>query len=184
MTQEEFDELWNTIVCVEASIIVSENPQIIFVDSLKQEIFYEYKELMDHCKRHYMKFSDKYVDRHKVAASIMIGILKYTPLKVIGEIYYSSPETKPACNEHLAITVGLSILRAFIETELKKSDADEKFLESSLLKIQNGIVFPKVKHGNYRNNWANELYYTRKEGNYNLLAIAHELFFLEQNTLS
>lgn len=181
MTELEFSLLWDNIIVPEANIIAYDS-NVFFAENLKDAIYLECSEMINHCKLHYMESSDKYIDRHKIAAAIMIGILKHTPLKIIGAIYYTSPN-KVAFNEHLAITVGLSILRAFIEADLHENYKNNSKYQVYLSQIENGIVLPKAKHGDYRNNWANELYYTRKNGNYNILSLAHELYFLELNTI-
>ena len=156
---------------------------MVFADYLEERIYKEIKELLGHCKRHYMKDPDGYADRHKVSAAVMISILKYTPIKIAGPKYYSKNTENWTFNEQLAITVGVSILSAFIKADLKKDIKHKVELSEEILeKFKNGIVFPIAKHGDYRSNWACELYYTRKDGNYNLLALAHELFFLEYTT--
>lgn len=155
----------------------------MFADYLKEEIYGEIDELIKHCKAHYMKNPDKFVDRHKVSAAVMIAILKNTPIKIAGSAYYSEKAGFWCFNEHLAITAALSVLVAFIREDIKDKYNGEK-LNRELKKIENGIVFPSVKYGNYRDNWTNELYYMRKDGNYNLLALAHELFFLEYITMN
>ena len=98
MTELEFSLLWDNIIVPEANIIAYDS-NVFFAENLKDAIYLECSEMINHCKLHYMESSDKYIDRHKIAAAIMIGILKHTPLKIIGAIYYTSPN-KVAFNEH------------------------------------------------------------------------------------
>lgn len=146
-----------------------------------------YKYLTDFAKTHYMAKNVVRLNRHKISAAIMIAILKAKPIKKIDAHFYGVSETgQPKIwpfNEALAITVGLSILRAFI---LQR--ADEAFHgEPVSLKtfegvckqdskiFENGIPLTQKE----RAEWEWELYQVRLEGAYNLLAMAHILSDLE-----
>ncbi len=128
-------------------------------------------------KDNYMRNSNKPVDRHKVSAAIMIAILKIEPIKMNAELYQNDSEKKWLFNEKLAISVGMSILKSFI-------DEANQGNEDILNKFKKGISYPPTDHGTFSNNFATELYHTRKENNYNLLALANELFLLEVYTSS
>jgi len=188
LNQYEFDLLWDKVIVPQAKIITNKYGDIVFADYLKDSIYMEICELINHCKKHYMKNSDKFVDRHKVAACVMIGLLKYTPMKIAGASYYTPNANSWCFNENLSITAGLSILVSFIKESLKSEVGQNKIsideYNNLSQKIENGIKFPTTKHGDYRTNWTSELYHTRKDGAYNLLALAHELFFLEHTTLN
>ena len=80
----------------------------------------------------------------------------------------------------MSFTSALCVLESFITKELKnKFQNNEEKLTYELNKLNNGIKLPMAQHGDYRENWANELYHMKKEGNYNILAIAHQLFLIE-----
>jgi len=89
-----------------------------------------------------------------------------------------------ALNENLAITVGMSLLRAFVLASIDSSEglsADEKELYKS--RVANRIVFLQCNHGVYRENFVSELHYSDLEGKYNILSLANTLFLLEIHTL-
>lgn len=182
MNRADFDVLWERVIEKQVKLIRETYADLVFADYLKDDIFREAVELMEYCKHHYMKNSEKYIDRHKVGAAVMIAILKNSPIKKVGAIYYTDNSVDWCFNEHLAITAGLSVLVSFAKKDLNENFAGAE-LNEKLSKLKNGIVFPKVKHGAYRENWAAELHYTHKNGNYNILALAHELFFLEHYTM-
>ena len=123
------------------------------------------------------------IDRHKVAACYMIAIATTRPMR----LKKFRDETVPlAINETLAITVGLSIVRAFIITAVEKRKEMKTIEESKaneiLQKFDKGLAIPEgdlVNHGDYIENFAKELSFVSSgEGSY-ILPLAHELFLLE-----
>ena len=148
-------------------------------------IWEKYVEYNTHCKIHYMKNPNERIDRHKVAACYMLAIASVSPIRF--DISSSNSSDKHSIvNELLAITVGLSILRAFILYEIDESNKDEKAKKFLKERLSSGIKTPNeqyVHHGKYEVNFANELYYSLHEGKDNILSIAHELFLLELFTL-
>ena len=145
-----------------------------------------YQYLTDFAKSHYMAKSVVRLNRHKVSAAIMIAILKAKPIKKVDALFYDSPMGQPKIwpfNEALAITVGLSVLRAFImqrvdEAFVGKPVSKKKFegvCKQDRVIFEDGIpLAPKA-----RAEWEWELYQVRLEGAYNLLAMAHILSDLE-----
>lgn len=123
------------------------------------------------------------LDRHKVCACYMYAIIRADVLRCrladsAGEECYL------ALNENLAITTGLSLLRAFAIASIvhsKRYTDEEK--EEYRKRIDNGIIYPKCNYGDYRSSFAAELHYTRMENSYNVLSLANTLFLLETNTL-
>lgn len=148
-------------------------------------IWERYVEYNTYCKTNYMKNPHERIDRHKVAACYMLAIASVSPIRFDISSYELSDKHSIA-NELLAITVGLSILRAFILNEIDESEETEETKRLLKKKVSLGIKTPDeryVRHGIYEVNYANELYYSLHEGNYNILSIAHELFLLELFTL-
>ena len=182
MNSKEFDKLWDTVISPEAQIICDSYGDLLFADFLKDDIFAELKSILEHSKTHYMRDAKRYVDRHKVSAAVMIALLKNPPIKIVGPKFYSKKTSNLVFNEQLAITTGLSILTSFCKKSIKDDIDKGEATVNDLKKFENGIKLPVAKHGKYRSNWATELYFMRKEGNYNILALAHELFFLEYTT--
>lgn len=154
----------------------------VYKDSLelipnwKEEIWDKYVQLNRYCKDNYMQEAMGKIDRHKVAACYIIAIASVKPMRFI-----KKHEKYIAVNESLAITVGLSMLRAFFlaMVDEKKSGEERKILIS---KFDKGIKVPDnslVNHGQYLDNFASELYFAISEGNINILSVAHELYLLE-----
>ena len=78
----------------------------------------------------------------------------------------------------------LSLLRAFVIEAINESGREQAEKEMLISRIDEGIIFPLTNHGTYRENLMTELYYTKKEDNYNILSLADTLFLLETLTLS
>ena len=135
----------------------------------KDDIFQKYSEFNNHCKNTYMANPNNILDRHKVAACYMLAILSASPLSFNMNC---DDDVIVTINEHLAITVGLSILQSFIRTEKLQNGSDED--------VPSDINLPTTNHGNYRDIFAVELYFTKIENNYNLLSLSNTLFLLEQ----
>lgn len=175
MTNDDVKKIWDVLVEENFKDFYHTFPELFLYEGSKEDFLHEYNKIRRYCKENYMKNSAKPVDRHKVSAAIMIAILKTEPIKMDATLYKNTSAQKWLFNEKLAISVGMSILKAFVD-EANKEDKD------ILNKFMTGIAFPPTNHGNYLNNFATELYYTRKENTYNLLALANELFLLEVYT--
>lgn len=149
-----------------------------------EEIWNRYVFLNSYCKKNYMKHPEERIDRHKIAACYMIAIITVRPLIVTKKI---DGESIPlAINECLAITVGLSIIRAFIESSITNDEhIPKKEADLKIKKLDEGMQIPEnqlVNHGDYIENYASELHFAALEGNLNILSIAHELYLLEVYT--
>lgn len=156
----------------------------ITIDKYAKEIIWtEYYRLNQLCKLYYMEEADGLLDRHKVCACYIYAIVKSQVMdcelaKTLRERRYL------ALNEQLAITAGLSLLRAYIESSIDANhelDDDKKKVFKT--RISEGIKFPHTNHGTYRDNFASELHYTRESGYYNILSLSNTLFLLETYTL-
>ena len=153
------------------------------IPDVKDAIWQKYIALNEHCKKKYMKDPMGKIDRHKVSACYLIAISSVKPLRIKDKEKWEAMNSEAhfVLNEQLAITVGFSILSAYIIKELSNNAMEKD--EALIKKIeQNGIHFPsaiEVHHGEYLNNYTNELFYTVEEGNINILSVAHELYLLE-----
>lgn len=157
--------------------------EMVCLDNAKELIWREYVKFNTHCKTNYMLDSQGRLDRHKVCACYMYAIIKANTLSC--RLAKSNTEESYLClNEQLAITVGMSLLRAFICADIKYSTIFSEEEKQSLYAIvENGIIFPECNHGDYRDNFAAELHYTNEERNYNILSLANTLYLLEIHTL-
>lgn len=180
--RESYEVIWNKVISKE--II---NYQTIYtncielIPNVKEEIWERYVSLNTYCKTNYMKAPDGKIDRHKVAACYMIAIAMLRPMRFVEKI--NDKEVPLAINEMLAITVGLSLVRAFAIAAIRDNDIIErKTADELVIKFENGIKIPDadlVNHGIYIDNFANELYYAVSEGKVCILSLAHELYLLE-----
>ena len=85
-------------------------------------------------------------------------------------------------NEHLAITVGLSILNAFLHAKKAEGMDDTAIseLKEQYFLNEKDLDLPSTPQGDYRDIFAAELYFTRKEKSYNILSLSNTLFLLEE----
>lgn len=154
---------------------------IEFIPNVKEEIWEKYVSLNTYCKINYMKFPEGKIDRHKVAACYMIAIAMLRPMKFVKKI--DNREVPLAINETLAITVGLSLVRAFAIAAIRENkDINKEEADVLVAKFEDGIKVPEgelVNHGVYLENYANEIYFAASEGKMCILSLAHELYLLE-----
>ena len=151
---------------------------IKLIPNWQEEVWECYVRLNQYCKVNYMKSSSGKIDRHKVAACYMIAISTVKPLR-----FEKKDDKYYALNESLAITVGLSLIRAFVIAAVKDNkNISQKDADKIIAKFENGIKVPDgdlVNHGRYLDNFASEIYFGVAEGSINLLSVAHELYLLE-----
>lgn len=179
-----YEKIWNALIAPEINNYIKKKHGCVDrIPHAKSAIWNEYRRLNEYCKLNYMQNGKAArIDRHKVAACYMLAICTVRPL------YFTVKElndlTLPvAINETLAITVGLSLLRAFILSSLHTntdcSSAEKKRLHDV---FDGGIFIPSgdmVNHGDYIENYANELYYAVSDGKACILSVSHELYLLE-----
>lgn len=147
-----------------------------------QELIWKnYVKFNRHCREEYMNNPEKLTDRHKIASCYIYAILQadvlHCPLsKQLGD------RTNLLLNERLALCFGMSLLRAMVRGKAKGIKSEE--IKEKVLKAFEGeIMFPKTNHGDYKENLLFQLYYTKKEGNYNILSLADSIFLIENYNL-
>lgn len=178
--EDSFKHLWKTIINPEIKNYLLKFPSYAeLLPFAQEEIWSKYREYNIYCKKNYMVDSMEKIDRHKTCACYIMAIVTTRPLRV------PSPSSNKCSiiNETLAITVGLSLLRALILSaieESKKLTPDEKKQLNTIydgeIKIPSGV---DVNHGDYIFNFANELYFASRSGRLCILSIAHSLYLLE-----
>lgn len=186
--RKSYDEIWKIVI--EKEISNYEEQYMSLITNMfcsQEEIWNEYVKLNEYCKVNYMKQPGGKIDRHKVAACYMIAIMTIKPIKVIGKI--DDEEVPIAINERLAITVGLSIVRAYVLAAIKKDEKEGRIssddAEALSAKFEDGIKIPcgeLVNHGSYLENYVRELDYAAFDGKLSILSLAHELYLLEAFT--
>lgn len=180
--RDSYEMIWEKVISKEIG-----NYQSLYVNcielipNVKEEIWDKYVALNTYCKNNYMKSSEGKIDRHKVAACYMIAIAMLRPMRFVEKI--NNNEVSLAINETLAITVGLSLVRAFAIAAITENEKISKEEADTLVaKFEDGIKVPEghlVNHGVYLDNYANEIYFVASEGKMCILSLAHELYLLE-----
>lgn len=183
--RNSYEEIWKKVIEKEISLCEKEYHNFVkMIPNAKEEIWNRYVFLNEYCKKNYMKDPEVILDRHKVASCYMIAIIMVRPLIVTKKI--DGQNIPLAINECLAITVGLSLVRAYILSSIEHNEKPSKEeMKSIEEKLKNGMLIPEnqlVNHGDYIENYASELHFAALEGNLNILSIAHELYLLEVYT--
>lgn len=179
-SKESFEVIWE-LICDTVEYRNKQHPEHVLSirDNAKNEIWDQYEYFNESCKKLYMADNVSKLDRHKVCACYMFSILEAGLL----DYTQSDGDEKYCFDEDIAISVGMSLLRAFIIEALNVSDKEESEKQVLRKRIEDGITFPKTNHGDYRENFMVELYYTKITGNYNILSLSNTLFLLERITL-
>lgn len=144
-------------------------------------VWRNYVKFNRHCREEYMNNPEKLADRHKITTCYIYSIVQSNILdcslsKQLGD------DKHLLLNERLALCFGMTLLRALIRANAKKLSNEE--MKKKVLDAFDGeLVFPKTNHGDYKQNLLFQLYYTKKEGNYNILALADSVFFIENYNL-
>ena len=181
MDKLSYYSIWEKVIQCVISNYQNRFAHISIKTNAKEIIFEYYSRLNQECKQYYMEDVNGKLDRHKVCACLMFAILQANVLHC--EIAESDTDERYlVLNEHLALTVGLSLLRAFIVADITNNDGLEH--KQKLIELlDNGIKLPKTNHGNYEENFISELYYTKKFYKYNVLSLSNTLYLLEIYTL-
>lgn len=177
-----YEMIWEKVISKELDNYQSLYVNCIeFIPNVKEEIWEKYVSLNTYCKTNYMKSPEGKIDRHKVAACYMIAIAMLRPMRFVEKI--DNREVPLAINETLAITVGLSLVRAFAIAAIRENkDINKEDADVLVAKFEDGIKVPEghlVNHGVYLDNYANEIYFAASEGKMCILSLAHELYLLE-----
>lgn len=160
--------LWNQIIkhlenVNNDGITINKNSYALF-----ENVFCE---MYDHVKNVYMDKSVNYLDRHKVGAIIIYSLLRVPVINYISE----KADEIEIKKYQLALSAGLS----YMQYELNHSRVinHEKPIDK--------YTFPPIMYGDisYKDNLIRLLYFEDKEKNYNVLSLAHLLFFIETYSL-
>ena len=165
--KDSYEIIWENVISKEL-----DNYQSIYVNcielipNVKEEIWNKYVSMNIYCKNNYMKSPDGKLDRHKVAACYMAAIAMLRPMRFVKKI--NPDDVFLAINETFAITVGLSLVRAFAIAAIKENrNINEEESNMLIAKFEGGIKIPNehlVNHGNYIDNFANEISFAASEG--------------------
>lgn len=167
------DSMWD-LISDGAELIVAESEGIEF--SKEKARFREnFLALYDKISQNYMQHPESPLDRHKIAAIIMVSVIKSELLK---QVKSEEQEGKRYLGDYiLAVDCGLEYMLYEINRRL----------ESEGVETLNGFCFPEATacRTSYYNIFFRNLYYanTAEEWHLNPLDIAERLFLLEYITL-
>lgn len=181
-----FDDIWNKIIWENLGLYSDVEGLRFCNDSkLKKDIKKNFDFFTKRCKERYMNpNSVKILDRHKIATCLMYAILETN-------LYETYPQSRSSLEvviitEQIAISVGLSVLRTYIVDKFDSfgKEKDKATWEKDKAIFKNGFILPgenadDVNHGEYRNNLAMALYFTKIDGTYNILSLSNSLYLLE-----
>ena len=154
-----------------------EYSELICHPDIKKKIWDEYVFFNETCKVHYMNKTEHLIDRHKVVACYMYAIERAHVLSLIPSLK-NGDDQNAFLNEKLSFTFGMSLLRSLIIDNAAEIKAIET--RQNVLKVFKGdVLLPSCTHGDFKSNMLLQLYYTWKESNYNILALAESLYLIE-----
>lgn len=181
--RKSYDNVWNKIIEKEIGNFKEfYKGKLKIVDNAKEDIWNKYVYYNNFCKKNYMRYSGKKLDRHKVAACYIMAIVTVAPMRYDNDLDDGS-ELGLALNEYLAINVAFNLVRAFYIASLDAANIDSDEKKQLVEKFDNGIQIPEcTNHGVYMDNFCSELYYSNLDGKLNVLSLAHELYLLELYT--
>lgn len=187
MESEEFDRIWEGYVRRRFREIERQYGGTYFDETTKHETFLYDRELEEYTRNHYMPEpeggGERIINRYKVAACLMIAILKTKPIKKVTEKYYIEKDGGPSgqwCfNEALALFVGISVIREFFCEDIsnEKRKAKKSGVEPSKeVSIWEDLFLHSLPLcAEDRARWEIELFFLRLEGFSNVLALSHQL---------
>ncbi|MCL1946010.1 MAG: hypothetical protein FWF51_02500 [Chitinivibrionia bacterium] len=136
------------------------------LDAYKQKFFSTYREINYYVKSNFMEDTTAPLDRHKCSACFMIAAM----------MSFKTAEQSLE-REAMAICIGLTVLRTFINDKRDSSDAA---LSAFLDKRNGSFVMPDCicDEHNFIKNWASEIHWAYKQYEF-VLSLANELFLIE-----
>lgn len=155
--------------------------EIVALPYIKDKIWDYYVEFNEHCKNKYMHNKNKLLDRHKVVACYMFAILRTNPIVCVTALR-NGDQSSMFLNERLALRFGMTLLQALICDEIESLPGNE-LKEKVTAVFKKDIIFPGVNQDDYKQKLLAQLYHTKDEANYNILAMAETLFLLENYNL-
>ena len=156
---------------------VSSTPGLVLHPFRKARIWSEYLFFNQLCKTRYMKEEAHLIDRHKVVACYIYAVEKAHVITSTVSLQ-EGDDTHLLLNERLALCFGMSVFRALI-MDLADGLEDPEMRRKAMEVFVDDFTFPECNHGNYIDNMRSQLYFTYKDGNYNVLALAETLYFIE-----
>ena len=177
MDRNSFDKYYDKIVVPVLERYVSSHHGILVHPKHKERVWSEYSSFNCLCKNKYMKDAAHLIDRHKVVACYIYAVEKAHVISSVDSLR-EGDDTHLLLNERLALCFGMSVFRALI-MDLAEGIEDLETKGKVSAVFSDGFAFPECNHGNYLDNIKSQLYFTYRDGNYNILALAETLYFIE-----
>ena len=117
---ESFNTIWGIVILPLINQYKRDCFDVVVKDNAQEIIWNNYSDFRSHCRNTYMASPDGLLDRHKVCACLIYGISKSSVLSenVPRESHGKRFDT---INEDLALTTGLTLFRAFIESSIRNN---------------------------------------------------------------
>lgn len=165
------DNAW-ILLDEEYSKYSEKNANLKFDKNAKDKFRALFEQKYEHIMKTYMDKSVENLDRHKVAALIIISLLELSPISLdnLDEQYLF------IANELIALKTGL----AYMTKKL-----NEKLSEKNINKSMEKFIFPEAQSCNtsYMDIMCRNLYYARNDYKLNPLDLAERLFLVEYISL-
>ena len=177
MDSHSFGIYYDNIIEPVLAEYISSTPGLVLNPFSKNRIWSEYCFFNQLCKTRYMKEEAHLIDRHKVVACYIYAVEKAHVVTSVVSLQ-EGDDTHLLLNERLALCFGMSVFRALI-MDLADGLEDLEMRGKAMAAFGDGFAFPECNHGNYIDNIRSQLYFTYRDGNYNILALAETLYFIE-----
>lgn len=185
LDHKSYEKYYTDILVPEMRDYRRKYSNVEIIGNAEEKIWESYVQFNTHCKNTYMKDKNKLLDNHKVVASYMYAVLRVSPMINVDAF---KAGTDFMLNEELALCFGVSLLRALEFARIEELPA--KFWKTVKVKkdelkslLEDSVHFPITNHGKYKKNLLAQLYHTKMEHSYNVLALAETLYLLEIFTL-
>jgi hypothetical protein len=178
---EVFDIIWNEYILkfCESGLVpkITEAYQehVITIDhKVRKKAFNLFCKAIEITKKLYMDNNSRALDRHKISACLLYSIIKADPLEInkAGIINTQENETILLANEYLAFYAALRCMKSINEKDDNNSNNDN---------VEEELILPiSMNHKSYAELVCIDLYYSKIQGTFNILAYSNILFLLEQ----
>lgn len=188
MKADIFEGIWNEVERVSDALVHDNVGAAIFNQNAKYILHDEYEKQIAFLKNNVLKNDIVHLDRHKTSAAMIIAIMNTNIIIVTPDVRALDPMLKFLFNEHLAITIGLSMLCMYIQQEVDARISNPKkiFLQTEYLQLlkdslHRTIILPheSANKDPYLDCFKKHLYFNSKNNQLSVLSISHILFHIE-----
>jgi len=175
MKREVFDKFAGSVIKPLITQICSNNSGFDFNEATLKGVYEEYIGLKSIFRQQFMESKIDLLDRHKVAACMMLAIIKNN---VITSDVDESDSTfnidkLPRVNEMLAFHVGITMVVGYVKEASANNDEEKHIIFSA------DPIYPDTTHGDYATNIVRSLFYSNLTNTLNIPFLAQILFDFE-----